>query len=119
MVALKLIEYTVLGAVFLAIVGGLIYTHLPGISKTHFFAQIDSLAQRVDSLIEEGSVQYFELSVPDGGWVSFEEHAIEAGANGENHRVEVQNSLSHLSLGPGDYTLILTRTSGGVEIAVG
>lgn len=109
-----------LASIFLGVFVGLYSGFLKGRERTEFTRDAEQLAQRVQFLAAQdtGAQQPFDIAVPGGCELKFENQSVIAVTNG-SHSYGAGINVVGGNLGSGSYHLMLKRSENGVEINVG
>jgi len=120
MVALRYVGYLAFGALFLSIAGALFLQYQAGQLRSNFLNNAEQLANSIAQLSEqeEGSTLLFQLSIPSGMSIEFENESLLAFFDGKQENFSVGTVVSGPPLTAGDYSLLLSKISTGVKVDV-
>ena len=118
MVALRLVAGVILASVFLSIFGAFLVIHERRSSELGFKRDVEKLAGILNSLAEQspGTQLLFELEVPSGCELRFENLQLVALIGGENLTFNLRVPVMGPTLKNQRAKLILRRVKEGIEV---
>lgn len=108
----------ILASVFLSLFGGFLLIYKRQSAELEFVREAEELAGVLNSLARQdpGAQVMFELEVPEGCELRFENLRLTALVDGENLTFELSAPVAGPLLKGGRAKLILRRVEGGVEV---
>lgn len=115
---MKLLAGVVLASIFLGVFVGLYSTFRAGRSEADFRRDAEELVAIIESMssLDPGTQWFFDVTVPDGCQLLFENTYVVAVTNG-SHSYGTGVNLVGPVFGDGNWELTLSRTENGVEVS--
>ncbi len=114
---MRLLAGVVLASIFLGVFVGLYSSFRAGRSEADFRRDAEELAAIIESMspLDPGAQWFFDVTVPDGCRLLFENTHIVAVTNG-SHSYDTGINVVGPVFGDGNWKLTLSRTENGVEV---
>ena len=118
-VALKQLAGVIFAAMFLSIAGAVYLNYVRGSAKSDFEREAQNLAERIDILAgkDEGTKEFFEINVPPGCELRFEDNSVVAVVDDQTKIHNVVVNVVGSTITDKKVTLTLERVENGVTVS--